>query len=205
MILTNSDSIALKAQLNDSIKNLNEQESLYPSSERGFNTIIQQIEELNPIANPLQAENFSYLVGNWKLIYTSNGTEVTRGIDSVGNTLKNSLEIKKIWQHIYIDQTEKISSDNNALLELPVVGEYCLSVNGYWKPKSDYREAIVTFSDASLQATRFFGQENWTLPKLSVYILEFFRREALWITTYLDEDLRINRGATGNTFVFSRL
>jgi hypothetical protein len=42
------------------------------------------------------------------------------------------------------------------------------------------------------------------LPQITVPVLEFLRQEALWITSYLDEDLRFGRGATGNLFVFRR-
>ncbi|MFE1746297.1 PAP/fibrillin family protein [Coleofasciculus sp. H7-2] len=32
----------------------------------------------------------------------------------------------------------------------------------------------------------------------------FLRNEAEWTTSYLDEEIRVGRGATGNLFVFSR-
>lgn len=63
---------------------------------------------------------------------------------------------------------------------------------------------MVSFDAFTTQATKFLGQSDWTLPELKIPVLDFLRNEALWITSYLDEDLRIGRGTTGNLFVFRR-
>jgi hypothetical protein len=63
---------------------------------------------------------------------------------------------------------------------------------------------MVTFDAFTVQATKFLGQPDWTLLELKIPVLEFLRNEALWITSYLDEDTRIGRGKTGNLFVFRR-
>ncbi|MCU0535345.1 MAG: PAP/fibrillin family protein [Hydrococcus sp. Prado102] len=44
----------------------------------------------------------------------------------------------------------------------------------------------------------------WSLPELKIPVLEFLKNEAIWKTSYLDRDMRIGRGATGNLFVFRK-
>lgn len=110
---------------------------------------------------------------------------------------------EKIWQSLAFENS-KITADNQALIELPLLGEYKLSAEGVWQPELDKQAARVTFNAFTAQATKFLGQLDWTLPELKIPVLEFLRNEALWITSYLDEDLRIGRGATNNLFVFRR-
>ncbi|NJK50810.1 hypothetical protein HC931_24265 [Candidatus Gracilibacteria bacterium] len=43
-----------------------------------------------------------------------------------------------------------------------------------------------------------------SLPELKIPVLEFLKNEAMWKTSYLDRDMRIGRGVTGNLFVFRR-
>ena len=63
---------------------------------------------------------------------------------------------------------------------------------------------MVSFDAFTAQAIKFLSQSDWTLPELKIPVLDFLRNEALWITSYLDEDTRIGRGKTGNLFVFRR-
>ena len=90
------------------------------------------------------------------------------------------------------------------MIELFLLGEYQLGAEGIWKPKPDERTATVTFDVFSLQAMKFLSQSDWTLPELQIPVLDVLKNEAIWITSHLDEDTRIGRGATGNLFVFRR-
>jgi hypothetical protein len=56
----------------------------------------------------------------------------------------------------------------------------------------------------SVQATKPLGISIWSLPELKIPVLEFLKKEALWTTSYLDSQIRVGRGATGNLFVFRR-
>jgi hypothetical protein len=201
---SNLDTVALKTQLLDSIQTLGQEESLFPSSKIEIDKIIQQLEQINPNPRPLQSETLPDLLGTWQLIYASNGTVMTRKIDSIGDLFKNTIKFKKIWQNLAVDRTGKIVADNNALIELWLFGEYRISADGFWNSEPDEQTAKVTFASFSFEATKFLGQSNWSLPELSIPIWEFLRNEALWVTSYLDDDVRIGRGATGNLFVFRR-
>ena len=193
----------LKTELFRQIEILGREQSLLPFSEASIDEAISQLESVNPILQPLLPDNFPDLIGDWQLIYASNGTVITRPIAEFTNFLGSGIKVKKIWQSLFIDDG-KITADNQAAIELTLLGEYKLSAEGVWQPKPDKQTATVTFNAFSVQSTKFLGQPNWTLPELKIPVLEFLRNEALWITSYLDDDTRIGRGATGNLFVFRR-
>ena len=193
----------LKTKLFSQIEILGKEQSLLPFSETHIDETIKDLENTNPISQPLLPDNFSSLVGEWQLIYASNGTVITRPIAEITNVLGSGIKVKKIWQSLAVENSQ-ITADNQALIELTLVGEYKLSAEGVWQPEPDRQAAKVTFNAFTAQATKFLGQSDWTLPELKIPVLEFLRNEALWITSYLDEDTRIGRGATGNLFVFCR-
>ena len=189
----------LKTELFRQIEILGER-SLLPFSEASIDETISQLESTNPITQPLSTNNLSILVGDWQLVYASNGTVVTRPIAEMANIL-GAIKVKKIWQSLAVKNGE-ITANNQASIEL--LGEYKLSAEGIWRSQADQQTAIVTFNSFTAQATKFLGQSNWSLPELKIPVLDFLKNKALWITSYLDEDMRIGRGATGNLFVFRR-
>ena len=150
------------------------------------------------------------MVGDWQLVYASNRTVVTRPIAEITSFLGSGIKVKEIWQSLTVENS-KIMADNQALIELTLLGEYKLSAEGIWRSfmlrfavQPDKQSAMVTFNAFTTQAVKFLGQSDWTLPELKIPVLDFLRNEALWIASYLDEDMRIGRGATGNLFVFCR-
>lgn len=173
------------------------QQALLPAEKRELDAIVQQLETLNPTPLPLASENRSLLLGNWKLLYASNGTVVTR-------RLTGGITINAIWQTLSAAAEAAIATTNGAELELPLLGRIQLEAQGHWRWQGDTQTATVAFDTFSLQATRLFYQFDWQLPALHIPVLERLRREAAWQTSYLDSDLRIGRGATGNVFVFTR-
>lgn len=193
----------LKTQLFSQIEILGKEQSLLPFSDTSIDETIRQLENTNPISQPLLPDNLSSLVGDWQLVYASNGTVVTRPIAEITNFLGSGIKVKKIWQSLAVENSQ-IIADNQALIELPLLGEYKLSAEGIWRSEPDQQAAKVTFDAFTAQATKFLGQSDWTLPELKIPVLDILRNEALWITSYLDEDMRSGRGATGNLFVFRR-
>ena len=85
------------------------------------------------------------------------------------------------------------------MLSIPLLGEFTAIAKGIWHPYEEAESASVSFGAFSIQPTRLLGIGGLTMPKLTVPVLDFLKREALWITSYLDEDLRFGRGATGNS------
>lgn len=200
MIQSNSE---LKTKLLSQIEILGKERSLLPFSETHIDETIAALENVNPITRPLSPDDLSRLVGEWQLIYASNGTVVTRPLAQIADILGSGIQIKKIWQSIN-NFNREIIVNNQALIELSLLGEYQIGAEGTWQPKVDEKTATVTFNLFSLQANKFLSQPDWTLPELQIPVLDFLRNEAIWITSYLDEDTRIGRGATGNLFVFRR-
>ncbi len=194
---------ALKTELLQRVEALGLQQSLFPSEGEPINEIVQQLEGINPIPRPLSANHLPSLLGNWQLVYASRGTVVTRSFASLPDFL-GGIKIKRVWQSLVAGSTGKISASNGAFLDLPLLGEWQLRADGAWTWGANEQEASVSFGTFSLQATKPFGLLGWSFPELKIPVLEFLRNEALWITSYLDHDLRVGRGATGNLFVFRR-
>lgn len=174
------------------------QQALLPAEKSELNMLVQQLETLNPTPLPLAPENRSLLLGDWKLLYASNGTVVTR-------RLTGGIIIHAIWQTLSATRNSVgIAATNGAELGLPLLGRVQLEAQGQWRWQGETQTATVAFDTFSLQATRLFHQLDWQLPALHIPVLERLRREAAWQTSYLDSDLRVGRGTTGNLFVFTR-
>ncbi|WP_347239578.1 PAP/fibrillin family protein [Microcoleus sp. FACHB-68] len=203
MVEDETTRIALKTGLLQRVKALGLQQALFPSDGGEIDEMVRQLESINPIARPLQPASLPSLLGNWQLVYASKGTVVTRRLASMpdfGETIK----IKRVWQTLAAGNSGKIFASNHAFLDLPLLGEWQLQAAGIWTWGTDEQMAKVSFDSFSVQATKFFGMESWRFPELKIPVLEFLRNEAEWTTSYLDEDIRVGRGATGNLFVFRR-
>lgn len=200
MTVSSSSRPSLKAELLEHIGDLDLAEALLPSSHPSIDQLIHNLEALTPIAQPLQPDHWPTLLGTWDLIYASQGTVVTRRLPlwPVG--------IRRVWQRLMSppQPSAPILTENGAVVSLPVIGELTAIAQGVWHPYEEAESASVSFGSVSLQPTRLLGVTGLHLPKLTLPIFDALRREALWITSYLDDDLRIGRGATGNLFVFQR-
>lgn len=192
---------ALKTELLTRIRALNPVEALLPSSYPDIDRLIHDLEAVTPIARPLQPDHWPTLLGTWELIYASQGTVVTRRLPTIG-----PVNIRRVWQRLTQSSqaSAPIAAENGAVVSLPLVGELTAIAQGLWRPYEEAESASVSFGAFSLQSTRLLGVAGLHLPKLTLPIFEALRREALWITSYLDDDLRVGRGVTGNLFVFQR-
>ena len=194
----------LKTELFRRVDALEPQQALFPSQEESIDGLVQQLERINPIPQPLQPNHLPTLLGDWQLVYASRGTVVTRQLASIPDFLA-AIKIKRVWQTLATGDTQEIVAENGAEFDLPLLGEWRLKAQGVWTWGADEQVATVTFNAFFVQATKPFEQSSWSLPELKIPVLEFLRNEALWTTSYLDEDTRVGRGATGNLFVFRRL
>ncbi len=198
--MTNTE---LKTKLFSQIIAIGKEKALFPLADSEIDATIKQLEKSNPTKQPLDNSQKELLIGDWELVYASNGTVVTRPLAEATIVLGSALKLNKIWQTLAISG-DRLTTSNQALIELPLIGEIYSSADGTWQPESDLKSAQVSFSAFSLQAKNLFYQP-WTLPKLEIPVLEQLQSSALWITSYLDEDTRIGQGATGNLFVFKRI
>ncbi|MGB3309294.1 MAG: PAP/fibrillin family protein [Nodosilinea sp.] len=202
----------LKTQLLQQIGDLEPEAAILPADHPAIDQIICELETLNPIDQPLRQEHWPLLLGSWALVYASRGTVVTRRI---GRQFPLPVGIQQVWQRLAGPESTSaaivkdralgaIATENGAVLSLPFLGELTATAQGIWQPFEEGESARVSFGAISVQATRLLGITGLNLPQITVPVLEFLRQEALWITSYLDEDLRFGRGATGNLFVFRR-
>ncbi len=206
MVSATSTRSTLKNALIKNIQFLDPLDALLPSQHPDIDRLIYDLEDLTPIREPLRNPHLSTLLGNWKLVYASQGTVVTRQVNEPSKFLP--LRIQQVWQRLKLSQEaespREIETENGAILSIPLLGELTAIAKGVWQPYEEAESANVSFGAFSLQPTRLLGISGLNLPKITIPVLDLLRREALWITSYLDEDLRFGRGATGNLFVFRR-
>jgi hypothetical protein len=144
MVEDNTARFALKTELLLRIEKLGLQQSLFPTSDELIDQLVQQLEGMSPIPQPLQPKHLPSLLGNWQLVYASAGTIVTRQIASIPD-FGDAIKIKRVWQTLASDSnTRKISASNSAQLELPILGEWQLQANGHWKWDTDEKTATVS-------------------------------------------------------------
>ncbi|MCC5601885.1 PAP/fibrillin family protein [Nostoc favosum] len=204
MVEDDATRLALKSELLQCIDNLGLQQSLFPIPDNSIDKLVRQLESINPIPQVLQPNYLPSLFGNWQLVYASQGTIVTRQIASIPD-FWGVIKIKRVWQTLASSSnTRNILASNSAQLELPILGEWQLQANGHWRWGTDEKTTTVSFDSFSMQGTKPFALSNWSFPELKIPVLEFLQKEALWITSYLDQEIRVGRGATNNLFVFRR-
>lgn len=191
----------LKSELRQRGEELGVESAILPEPDARIDEIIQQLEEINPTPQPLNSTNFPHLFTDWELIYASRGTVVTRNLASIPAW---GVKIKRVWQTLGKGKEGTISSSNAAEIELALLGKYKIQADGIWQLDPDEQVAKVTFDTFSVQAIKLLGISSLNLPELKIPVLEFMRSQAYWKTSYLDDEIRIGRGATGNIFVFLR-
>lgn len=195
----------IKTKLLASIAALDPQQALLPSESDSLTPLIEKLEVCTPISYPLSPERHSALLGEWVLIYASRGTVVTRRLPLVPSFL-GGITLERVWQMLSTSSNQTVASENGAALDIPIVGKVRVCANGFWRWElGEMQTAQVSFNSFSVQLQQPLGWLDWPLPNLKVPVLEFLRQEAEWTTSYLDENLRIGRGSTGNLFVFKRV
>ncbi|NEQ26633.1 MAG: PAP fibrillin, partial [Microcoleus sp. SIO2G3] len=131
MVEDDATRFALKTELLQRVEALGLQQALFPSNGEPIDEIVQQLESINPIPNPLHPDHLPSLLGNWQLVYASKGTVVTRQVASIPD-FGGTITIKRVWQTLVAGGIGKISASNSALLDLPLIGELQLRADGVW-------------------------------------------------------------------------
>ena len=200
MTAENTNRQSLKTELMQRVEALSSQQAIFPQPESTIDKIIQQLEEINPTPQPLSLKNQTLISGSWQLIYASNGTVVTRQFATIPDW--TGIKIKQVYQNLTANDSG-ITTSNCAKIELPLLGEWKIQASGIWKCEEDQKTAFVSFDAFGFQAAKPFNLP-FDLPELKIPVIEALRNEAVWITSYLDGEIRVGRGKTGNLFLFRR-
>lgn len=90
----------LKTELWQRVEALGIDRALLPSPAGPIDLIVQQLENINPIPRPLSCDLLPNLLGNWQLIYASNGTAVKRNLAPIFQ-IGEGIQIKQVRQKLY--------------------------------------------------------------------------------------------------------
>ena len=191
-----------KSKLLETIAPLNRGLSATPQDRQAILAQIIQLEERNPTPNPTAAP--SLLEGDWRLLYTT--SQELLGIDRFP-----LLQLGKVYQSIRLDNQRVF---NIAELESIPVLEGIVSVAAQFEIVSERRLNVQfqrgVFGLRNFLAYRSPSQfimdfEQKLASKQRFFALDFDiqpRERPGWIDlTYLDTNLRINRGSEGSVFV----
>jgi len=107
----------LKSELFSQIEAVGEKRSLLPFAETSIDETIRQLEDISPISQPLSSNYLYSLIGDWQLVYASNGTVITRPITEITNILGFGIEVNRIWQSLNNFNGE-IRANNQALIAI---------------------------------------------------------------------------------------
>lgn len=198
--------ITLKAQLLSQIEALGRQNALFPAEGTAIDHLIEQLEHYNPTLHPLHPDAQPQLLGHWQLIYASRGTVVTRRLTPFVSGLgETGITLEQVWQTLSLNSSGVIAAENGADLNLLCLGNWRLRAEGTWDWQNQEEPVVmVSFDALAVQARQVLGQPQWHLPEFKIPVLDFVRSQAWWKTSYLDTELRVGRGATGNLFVFRK-
>ncbi|MCO5589253.1 hypothetical protein L7F22_043219 [Adiantum nelumboides] len=157
--------------------------------------------------------------GDWNLIYVSQDSsqgEPTQfsqllGLNIPGFELSNMRQ--KLWREglktaLVTSEigVEPLVAKNTAEVRLGPFGVVEVSVQGSWENQLDGKSALVSFQTFSAKPVELLGSRvREDLPPLDLAIPSTLQTSGEWKTVYLDNFLRINRGKTGQFFLFRKL
>ena len=205
---------AIKKDIREIVDSIGLSASLLPGSpdeKRQVLTLISQLMETS--STRTSADISEALAGDWDLVFTSNGTVVTRTSIVQAIALASNLPgtgIRRIHQMLKEDRGGSLKVLNEAVLGMGPLGEWRFGIRGEWVPISNDLQGnqishTVKFEGLAAGLKRWLGFDvPDVIPEISVSIPDHARGGGVaWLTSYCDEDMRIGRGSSsGNIFLF---
>ncbi|GIL70399.1 hypothetical protein Vretimale_3589 [Volvox reticuliferus] len=153
------------------------------------------------------------LLGEWELVYASNGILVTRTAPAELVRTASRLPgvgISDITQTLSLNQSGAVVANNSAVLGFGPLGSWQLGIQGVWRDSGDGKTARVLFDQVSVKPVAAMGLAvpSW-MPPLQLATGGTAgpgesRVGASWTTTFVDRDMRVGRGRDGEAFLFRR-
>ncbi|PNH09940.1 hypothetical protein TSOC_003415 [Tetrabaena socialis] len=180
--------------------------------------LIRRLEALTPVPQPLQQPGGlpgvnPLLLGEWQLVYASNGTVVTRSAPAQLLLQASQLPgvgLSDIMQVLSLSESGSLMASNSAVFGFGPLGSWRVGIEGLWRNSGDGMTARVLFDRVSVRPVAALGLPlpGW-LPPLKIAAGGSSgpgekRSGADWVTTFVDGTMRVGRGKTGNTFLFKR-
>jgi hypothetical protein len=201
----------LKREIWEKVSAMGLEAALLPGSHDEKKSIMDLIEQL-PSSSSSSASSDETMAGEWELVYTSNGTVVTRTPVIQAISLASKLPgtgIKRISQKLEAQDAGNLKVLNLAVIGFGPFGEWRLGIEGDWTLMPDDSPASIShrvkFRGLAAKPTGILGIDlPDIIPQISLSLPEAARGAgATWVTTFCDEEFRIGQGASsGNTFLF---
>jgi len=179
---------------------------------------VNRLATVNPLEPP-PADPDALLLGDWALIYASNGPdsdahnhgEATKTSNVVAQLLQLADNIpgfgmECVVQRVATDRNEPglLKTDNSSVFRFGPLGSWRVSVSGCWRDNGGGLCADSFFQTFSIRPVSFLGFSSETFPEVVVPLPDVLKAQSSWCTTYLDPELRVSRGPNGGVFLFRR-
>lgn len=189
--------------------------------------ILARLQELNPTSSSalgsaqiesMYTQPAMDVDGEWNLIYvsqTSNQSQQTQ-LPRFPNLDIPGVELGKLQQKLWRKgsrltlptsniEAELMLAKNTAQVRLGPLGVVEISVRGSWENRRNGKSALVSFDTFSAKPIEVLGSlVREDFPPLDVSIPRTLQTSGEWETIYLDRSLRINRGRTGQLYLFRK-
>ncbi|EFJ50822.1 hypothetical protein VOLCADRAFT_120517 [Volvox carteri f. nagariensis] len=213
-----------KKELNLLIQNLGFPSTVLPGDPRAkseIDKVLHRLEALTPAPEPLLWQQqpggtpgiSPLLLGEWELLYASNGILVTRTAPAELLRLASRLPgvgLSDITQTLALNEADALVASNSAVLGFGPMGSWKVGIEGIWRDSGDGKTARVLFDQVSIKPVSAMGlaAPSW-LPPLRLASGGSsgpgeVRAGASWTTTFVDRDTRVGRGRDGEAFLFRR-
>lgn len=178
-----------------------------------IDALLDQLQRHPEAGIPSGGQLDSLVLGEWDMVYASNGTAVTRtplasSLVAMGRLLPGA-GLSDIRQTLSACDQGAIAASNEVLLGLGPLGSWRVGVAGKWLSQAEGDCVRVVFESLNLKLVGLMGLTlpEW-MPQVPINVGragQENRAGANWVTTYVDQDMRLGKGkATGNLFLFFR-
>lgn len=199
--------LALKSQLLNLVVSMGDL-ALQPSrnssliQSKQLRTVVEELAELNT------ATGDADVVGNWRLIYVSERQEARPRAQPEFDRIAG-FELRNYHQSFTLGNSASSSSPgpgavhNSAELDLGPLGVLGIAIQGRWESLQEGQSALVSFDHISVVPKQILGRQVGPgLPAVTVGLPTGVQQTGELQLLYVDDRIRINRGASGQLYVF---
>jgi len=162
--------------------------------------LVERLETLNPLSKPLD-NSIEKLSGDWVLLYASKGTSMWN-MQVQG---QSTVSIAELTQQINQEQGQLVGM-NAANVRIGSLGTWRVTAKGLWEDSGDGVGADVGYQTVSVVPVELFGMPiSIPVPEVELPMPTALQDQGGWLTSYLDEDIRIGRDDPAkNIYIFRR-
>eukprot|EP00798_Chlamydomonas_sp_ICE-L_P015219 gene15219-21298_t len=155
------------------------------------------------------------LIGEWKLVYTSDGRVSSGDEGSAQNIFAQVVQLadsipgfgmENVVQRLSVDpQTPGIvKTESSTVFSFGPLGSWQVRVEGSWRDQGGGMCASSSFETFSVRPVSILGVPFDNFPEVSAPVPKLLMFQSSSCTTYLDKDTRVSRDSDGSLSLFKK-